>query len=72
MRHIGDDVHIDLVVRATEIGADEFVAGLPSPLIIPRETYASEIRAFAIAVRDGLIRDVQVFFGGEAPGAGKD
>ena len=54
VRHSGDDVHIDLVVRAVEIGADAHVAAVPSPFIVRREVYGGAIRAFARAVRDGI------------------
>lgn len=54
VQHIGDDVHIDTVVRASEIGADETVAGLPSPFIVNRALYGDQIHAFAAAVRAGL------------------
>ena len=57
VEHIGHDVHIDTIVIASEIGEDVEVDGLPAPLIIDRATYANQIRAFAIAVRDGLERE---------------
>jgi hypothetical protein len=52
--HIGDDVHVDLVVRALEAGEDIGVDAIATPLIIDRVVYADQIRAFANAVRDGL------------------
>jgi prolyl 4-hydroxylase len=57
VQHVGDDVHIDTIVRASEIGSDQAVDGLPSPLIVDRDLYANQIRAFATAVRDGLERE---------------
>jgi predicted 2-oxoglutarate/Fe(II)-dependent dioxygenase YbiX len=57
VEHVGDDVHIDAIVRASEIDADEAVDGFPSPLIVDRDLYANQIRAFATAVRDGLERE---------------
>lgn len=52
--HVGENVHIDTIVRASEAGEDETVAGILEPLIIDRALYADQIRAFAVAVRDGL------------------
>jgi len=52
--HVGNDVHIDTIVRASEVGADEPVLGLPEPFVIDRALYTDRIRAFAVAVRDGL------------------
>jgi predicted 2-oxoglutarate/Fe(II)-dependent dioxygenase YbiX len=57
VQHVGDEVHIDSVVRASQIGSDEPVEGLPSPFIINRTLYADQIRAFATAVRAGLERE---------------
>jgi hypothetical protein len=54
VRHVGDNIHIDTIVRASEAGADEAVLGILEPLVIERTLYADQIRAFAIAVRDGL------------------
>jgi hypothetical protein len=52
--HVGENVHIDTIVRASEVGEDETVIGLPEPLVINRTLYSDQIRAFAIAVRDSL------------------
>jgi hypothetical protein len=52
--HIGEEVHIDTIVRASEFGEDEAVGGIREPLVIDRVLYADQIRAFAVAVRDGL------------------
>jgi predicted 2-oxoglutarate/Fe(II)-dependent dioxygenase YbiX len=57
IEHVGDDVHIDAIVRASEIDSDETFDGFPSPLIVDRDLYANQIRAFATAVRDGLERE---------------
>jgi predicted 2-oxoglutarate/Fe(II)-dependent dioxygenase YbiX len=52
--HVGSDVHIDTIVRASEVGEDEPVLGLPEPFVIDRALYTDCIRTFAAAVRDGL------------------
>lgn len=52
--HVGDQVRIDTIVRASDVGADETVLGILDPLVIDRVLYTDQIRAFAIAVRDGL------------------
>jgi hypothetical protein len=57
VRHIGANVHIDRIVRASEIDRDEDVAGIPLPFVMPREDYARPIRAFALAVRAELERE---------------
>jgi predicted 2-oxoglutarate/Fe(II)-dependent dioxygenase YbiX len=57
VRHLDGAVHIDLAVRASEIGADEAIAELATPFIIERSVYADQIHEFAIAVRDGLSRE---------------
>ena len=57
VRHVGDDVHIDTIVRASEIGEDANVGGIPAPLVIDRAVYTDQIRAFASAVRAGLERE---------------
>jgi predicted 2-oxoglutarate/Fe(II)-dependent dioxygenase YbiX len=57
VRHLDGEVHIDLAVRASEVAADEAIAELATPVIIERAVYSDQIRAFAIAVRDGLTRE---------------
>jgi 2OG-Fe(II) oxygenase superfamily len=57
VQHVDDDVHIDGIVRASEVGSDEDVDVLSSPFIVGRELYADQIHAFATAVRDGLERE---------------
>jgi hypothetical protein len=52
--HVGECVHVDTVIRASEIGEDKVVGGIREPLVIDRLLYADQIRAFAVAVRDGL------------------
>ena len=46
VRHLDGAVHIDLAVRASEIGADEAIAELATPFIIERSVYADQIHEF--------------------------
>ena len=54
VRHDGDRVSIDSIVRAATIDGDVEVDGIAAPLVVERDLYIDRIRAFAIAVRDGL------------------
>jgi predicted 2-oxoglutarate/Fe(II)-dependent dioxygenase YbiX len=67
VRHVGSDVYIDTIVRASAVGEDVEVNGIATPLIIPRATYADRIRAFARAVRAGLERESGRYTGAGDP-----
>ena len=67
VQHSGDEVRIDRVVRASEIGEDAAVDGLTVPVVMPREQYAEPIRAFAIAVRAGIEREAGRYRGEADP-----
>ena len=73
--HVGENVHIDTIVRASEVGEDETVIGLPEPLVINRNFVQRASELGSKPIGDSSVADmgqsyagVPILAGGEAFG----